>query len=81
LGYSDHLAQVTYLKVDKSVLGPKTIKKRQFSDNAIKESIHLLLKESWDQVLVLEDVNKSYNAFMITFMYQFNALFPTRYFI
>jgi sialic acid synthase SpsE len=29
-GYSDHLAQVTYIKVDKPVLGPKTIEKRHF---------------------------------------------------
>jgi hypothetical protein len=36
LGYSDHLAQVTYITVDKPVQGPKIIKKRQFSDNAIK---------------------------------------------
>jgi hypothetical protein len=50
LGYSDHLAQVTYIWVNKPVQGPKSIKKRQFSDNAIKEFIHLLQKESWDQV-------------------------------
>jgi hypothetical protein len=56
------------------------IKKRQFSDNAIKEFIHLLQKESWDQVLMLEYVNKSFNAFMITFMCHFNALFPTKTF-
>ena len=48
LGYSDHLAQVAYIKVDKSVLGPKAVKKRQFTDNAIGEFIHLLQKESWD---------------------------------
>jgi hypothetical protein len=78
LGYSDHFAQVTYIKVDKPVLGPKYIKKRQFSDKAIKEFIYLLQKESWDQVLLLEDVNKSFDAFMITFMYYFNALFPIK---
>ena len=80
LGYSDHLAQVAYIKVNKPVLGPKAIKKRQFTDNAIEEFIHLLQKESWDQVLLLEDVNKSFNAFMITFMCHFNALFPTKTF-
>jgi hypothetical protein len=66
--------------VDKPAQGPKTIKKRQFLDNAIKEFIHLLQKESWDQVLMLKDVNKSFNAFMITFMHHFNALFPTKTF-
>jgi len=73
-----NLAQVTYIKVDKPVLGPKAIKKRQFMDNAMEEFIHLLQKESWNQVLLLEDVNKSFNAFMITFMYHYNALFPIK---
>jgi hypothetical protein len=29
-------------------------------------------------VFLLEDVNKSFNAFMITFIYHFNVLFPTK---
>jgi hypothetical protein len=68
------------MKVDKPVQGPKTIQKRQFSHNAIKEFIHFLQKESWHNVLMLEDVNKSFNALKITFMYHFNALFPTKTF-
>ena len=68
------------IKVDKPVLGPNSIKKRQFLDKAIKEFIYLLQKESWDQVMLLEDVNKSFDAFMIMFMYYFNALFPIKTF-
>ena len=71
---------MTYLKVDKPIQGPKTIRKRHFSDNAIKEFIHFLQKETWDQVLMLEDVNISFNAFMSTFMHHFNALFPAKTF-
>ena len=36
LGYSDHFAQLTYIIVNKPIVGPKIIKKRQFSDIAIK---------------------------------------------
>ena len=54
--YSDHLAQIVYIKVDKPVLGPTAIKKRQFTDNAIEEFIYLLQAESWDEVLLSEDV-------------------------
>jgi len=80
LGYSDHLAQVAYIKSDKPVQGPKTVIKRQFSDNAIQEFVHLLQKESWDQVLQSDDVNKSFDACMITFMLHFNTLFPIKRF-
>ena len=78
LGYSDHLAQIAYIKVDKPVLEPQAIKKRQFTDKAIEGFIYLLQKESWNQVMLLEDVNESFNAFMLTFMCHFNALFPVK---
>ena len=78
MGYSDHLAQVAHIKVDKQVLGPKTTEKRQFTENAIEEFIHFLQKETWDQVLLLEDVNNSFNTFMTTFMCHSNTLFPTK---
>ena len=80
LGYSDHLAQVAHIKLEKQALGPKTIEKRHFTENAIEEFIPFLQKETWDQVLLLEDVNKSFNAFMTTFMCHFNTLFPTKTF-
>jgi len=76
LGYSDHFAQLTYIIVNKPIVGPKIIKKRQFSDIAIKEFIYYLQTESWDQVLLQEEVNETFNAFMATFMYYFNILFP-----
>jgi len=64
--------------VNKPVVGPKIIKKRQFSDIAIREFIYYLQTESWDQVLLQEEVNESFNAFMATFMYYFNILFPIK---
>jgi hypothetical protein len=80
LVYSDHLAKIAYIKADKPVLEPQAIKKRQFIGKAAEEFIYLTQKESWDQVMLLEDVNESFNAFMITFMCHFNALFPVKTF-
>ena len=68
LGYSDHFAQVTYVIVNKPVIDPKIIKKRRFSDTEIKEFLHHLQTESWDQVLLQDDVNESFNAFMTIFI-------------
>jgi len=59
LGYSDHLAQVVYMKVAKPVLGSTAIKKRHFTDKTIEEFMYLLLEESWDEVFLLNDVNIS----------------------
>ena len=42
LRYSDHLAQTVYIKVEKQVVGPTAIKKRQ-------ELMHLLQEESLDE--------------------------------
>jgi hypothetical protein len=49
LGYSDHLAQTIYVKVDKPVVSPTAIKRRQFTDNTMEEFMHLLQEESWDE--------------------------------
>ena len=64
LGYSDHFAQVTHVIVNKPVIDPKIIKKRRFSDIEIKEFLYHLQTESWDQILLQDDVNESFNAFM-----------------
>jgi len=78
LGYSDHFAQVTNVIVNKPVIDSKIIKKRQFSDIEIKEFLYHIQTESWDQVLLLDDVNESFNAFMIIFTYYFNIMFPLK---
>lgn len=48
-GYSYHLAQTVYVKVDKPVVGPTAIKKKQFTGNTIEEFMYLLQEESWDK--------------------------------
>ena len=67
LGYSDHLAQIMYLKVETSTLRPTAIQKRQFTNTAIEEFIYFLQQETWDEVLSTEDVNLAYSAFMTTY--------------
>ena len=76
--YSDHFAQVTHVIVNKPVIDPKIIKKRRFSDIEIKESLHHLQTESWDQVLLQDDINESFNAFMTIYIYYFNITFPLK---
>ena len=78
LGYSDHFAQVTHVIVNKPVIDPKIIKKRRFSDIEIKEFLYHLQTESWDQILLQDDVNESFNAFMTIFIYYFNITFPLK---
>lgn len=78
LGYSDHLAEIVYMKVAKPILGSTAIMKRQFTDKTMEEFIYLLLEESWDKVFLLNDVNISFKAFMNTFMYYLNTVFPIK---
>jgi len=78
LGYSDHFAQVTHVIVNKPVIDPKIIKKRRFSDIEIKEFLNHLQTETWDQILLQDDVNESFNAFMTIFTYYFNIMFPLK---
>jgi hypothetical protein len=78
LGYSDHLAEVVYIKVAKPVLGSTAIKKRQFTDKTIEEFVCLLLEESWDEIFLLNDVNISFKVFMNTFVYYLKTVFPIK---
>jgi hypothetical protein len=69
VGYSDHLAQVLYIKMKKLPKGPITTYKRHFTDNNIAEFKYLLHKETWDAVLEPEEPNTAVNLFMNTFSY------------
>jgi hypothetical protein len=66
------------VKVAKPVLGSTAVKKRQFTDKTIEEFIYLLLEESWDEIFLLNDVNISFKAFMNTFIYYLNTVFPIK---
>ena len=69
LGYSDHSAQIVYIKVGTPVLSPTAIQKGQFTDTAVEEFLYFLRQEPWDEVLSMEDVNLAFNAFITTFMH------------
>jgi hypothetical protein len=61
LGYSDHLAQILYIKINKFF---NILKYTQsFTENNIQGFNFLLRKESWEEVLVSQDVDSS-NFFM-----------------
>jgi hypothetical protein len=76
VGYSDHLAQVLYIKTKKLPKGPITTYNRHFTDNNIAEFKYLLHKETWDEVLEPEEPNTAGNLFMNTFSHYFNIAFP-----
>ena len=78
LGYSDHLAQIVYIKVGTPVPSPTAIQKRQFTDTAIEEFIYFLQQRLWNEILSMEGVNLAFNAFMTIFMHHFNAMFPIK---
>jgi hypothetical protein len=78
VGYSDHLAQVLYIKRKKLPKGPITIYNRHFTDNNIAEFKYFLHKETWDEVLEPEEPNTAVNLLMNTFSVYFNIAFPLK---
>jgi hypothetical protein len=78
VGYSDHLAQVLYIKTKKLPKGPITTYNRYFTDNHIAEFKYFLHKETWDEVLEPEEPNTAVNLFMNTFSFYFNITFPLK---
>jgi hypothetical protein len=78
LGYSDHLAQILHIKVKKPIIRRRKIKIRQFSSRNIEEFNHLLEMESWEDVLLYDDVNTSYNNFLNRFLHYFERAFPRK---
>jgi hypothetical protein len=56
LGYSDHLAQILYIKVNNLKTGLVIKKKRHFTNKSTEEFKYLLHKESWEDILSSDDV-------------------------
>jgi len=78
LGYSDHLAQLLYMKSKNLLKGPITKHKRHFTDKNIEEFQYLLHKENWEEVTTSDEPNISFNIFMDTLSYYFNTAFPLK---
>jgi hypothetical protein len=78
LGYSDHLAQIININVNRSKRGTVKIRKRQFSKESIDEFTYLLQKETWQKCFLNLDVNTSFNAFMDLIFYYYNIVFTLK---
>jgi len=76
LGYSDHLAQLLYIKTKNPIEGPIYRHKRLFAEKNIEEFQYSLHKENWNEVTSSDEPNTSFNIFMDTFRYYFNTAFP-----
>jgi hypothetical protein len=74
-GYPDQFTQFLCLKLPKAITNSIFLRKRSSTENNIQEFIYLLKDESWEEVVILEDVNTSFNAFFKTFCYYFNIAF------
>jgi hypothetical protein len=78
LGYSDHLAQLLYIKSKNFLKGPITTHKRFFTDKNVEEFQYLLQKEKWDGMSASNGPNTSFNIVMDKFRYCFNNAFPVK---
>jgi uncharacterized 2Fe-2S/4Fe-4S cluster protein (DUF4445 family) len=78
LGYSDHIAQLLYIKSKNLLNSLITTYKRFFTDENVEEFQYLLQKEKWDEVSVSNEPNTSFNIFIDTLCYYFNIVFPIR---
>jgi hypothetical protein len=76
LGYSDHLAQILHMKVEKPKVGQRKIKSRQLLNRNIAEFNHLLKTKTWDEVFLYYDANISYDKSVNRFRYYFERAFP-----
>jgi len=77
LDYSDHLAQLLYIKTKNSIDGPISRHKRLFAERNIEKFQYSLHKENRIEV-TSDEPNNSFNIFMDTFRYYFNAAFPLK---
>jgi hypothetical protein len=78
LGYSDHLAQLLYIKtknVQSEAIGTY---KRHSKEENVEEFQYLLQRKNWPEVLTAEEVNVSFNIFMDIISYYFNIPFPLK---
>jgi hypothetical protein len=65
LGYPDQFAQFLCLKLPKAITNSIFLRKRSCTENNNQEFIYLLRDESWEEVVTLEDVITSFNAFFL----------------
>jgi hypothetical protein len=69
LGFSDHVAQILRINSGIGNMRSKTVMRRQFLKNSIKEFKNFLFRESWYEVFNHSDINSSSKAFMDIFLF------------
>jgi hypothetical protein len=80
LGFSDHQAQIFWTAAENPKNAPVKVRKRQFTEKGIKEFKYLLLKESWQEVLLNSEVNTKFNVFMDIVLFYFGIVSPIKLF-
>jgi len=78
LGYSDHLAQLLYIKAKNLQNESIGTYKRHFKEENVEEFQYLLQRENWSEVLTSDETNVSFNIFMDIISYYFNIAFPLK---
>jgi hypothetical protein len=78
LGYSDHLAQVLIIEIDKPKANPQTVIRRDFSKRNLEIFKSDVQKELWEETYLHNDVNRSYNCFFNKFLYYLYTVFPKK---
>jgi exonuclease III len=78
LGYSDHLAQILHIKVDRHKQGLVQTRKRLFTKENIEEFKCLLQNELWQETFSNSDVSTTFNACMDTIHHHFDEAFPLK---
>jgi hypothetical protein len=78
LGFSDHKDQTLYQRLDEPAI--KVIHKAKlYFTQENREQFNLTLKEEqWENVYISDEVNTSYQTFLVILYYYFNSVFPVR---
>jgi len=61
-GYPDQFTQFLCLKLPKTITNSILLRIRSCTENNIQEFIYLLQDESWEEVVILEDINTCFNV-------------------
>jgi hypothetical protein len=66
LGNSGNLEEILHINIDNPKTRPVIVRKKQFTEKSVQEFKYLLHNKLWKDIFVCDDVNISFNAFMIT---------------
>jgi hypothetical protein len=79
LGFSNHQAQVLSMPRKNHASVNRSILKRHFGDDNIREFKYLLKKETWQEVFSETEVNQKFKAFLNSVLHPFDIAFPLEF--